>query len=152
MISEHLRVRSRPKSEVLLNRKRQTSTVHRTPVRVSMLMTRWVYSSIGALVCAMSALLLIVISKRTHLDEAILPLLFVIVVVPIAVRFGNVAGAFGTVLAALIFASFFRPRWSLAISDPASTKHLIEMLVIGIILSDLFGAYSRPQKRTMDRR
>ena len=117
-----------------------------------MLMNRWVYSSIGALVCAMSALLLIAIAERANLDEASVPLLFVIVVVPIAVRFGNLAGAFGTVLAALIFASFFRPRWNLAISDPASTKHLIEMLVIGIVLSDLFGAYSLPRKRTTDRR
>src|SRR5215469_8828971 len=126
--------------------------MHRSQVKAGIPMARWVYSSIGALVCAMSALLLIAISERTNLDEAILPLLFVIVVVPIAVRFGNLAGAFGTVLAALIFAAFFRPRWSLTISDPASTKHLIEMLVIGIVLSDLFGAYSRPQKRTMDRR
>ena len=86
------------------------------------------------------------------MDQAVLPLLFVILVVPIAVRFGNLAGASGTVLAALIFASFFRPRWSLAISNSASTKHLIEMLVIGIVLSDLFGAYSLPQKRTTDRR
>ena len=152
MVSEHVRVSVRPESAVLLNRKGQTSTMRSSPVKASKPMTRWVFSSIGALVCAMSALLLIAISARTNLDEAILPLLFVIVVVPIAVRFGNLAGAFGTVLAALIFASFFRPRWSLAVSDPASTKHLIEMLVIGIVLSDLFGAYSLPQNRTTDRR
>lgn len=126
--------------------------MHPTPVKVNIPMARWVYSSVGALVCAMSALLLIVISERTNLDEAVLPLLFVIVVVPIAVRFGNLAGTFGTVLAALIFASFFQPRWSLAISNTASAKHLIEMLVIGIVLSDLFGAYSLPQKRPTSRR
>lgn len=126
--------------------------MHRTAVRVSLPMARWIHSSVGALVCGMSALLLIAISERTNLDEAVLPLLFVIVVVPIAIRFGNLAGTFGTVLAALIFAAFFRPRWSLAISDPVSTKHLLEMLVIGIVLSDLFGAYSLPQKRTTDRR
>jgi len=59
---------------------------------------------------------------------------------------------FGTLLAVMIFALFLHPRWSLAISDPASTRHLIEMLVIGIILSDLFGAYSLPQKRPSNRR
>lgn len=141
-----------PQPEALLNGKLQTPILHRTPVKVRIPMARWVYSSVGAFVCAMSAILLIAISKGTNLDEAFLPLLFVIVVVPIAVRFGNLAGTFGTVLAALIFASFFPPRWSLAISDPAAIRHLIEMLVIGIVLSDLFGAYSLPQKRPSHRR
>jgi K+-sensing histidine kinase KdpD len=152
MISQHHRVRNRPESAVLVSRKHQTSTMHSITVKASMPKRRWVYSSVGALVCAISALLLIVISESTRLNEAILPLLFVIVVVPVAVRFGNLAGACGTVLATLIFASFFRPRWSLAISDPTATKHLIEMLVLGIVLSDLFGAYSLPQTRTTDRR
>lgn len=125
---------------------------HRTHVKASVPMARWVYSSVGALVSAMSALLLVAISQNTNLDEAFLPLLFVVVVVPIAVRFGNLAGTVGTVLAALIFASFFPPRWSLAISNPASTRHLIEMTIIGIVLSDLFGAYSLPQKRPTSRR
>jgi K+-sensing histidine kinase KdpD len=100
----------------------------------------------------MLALLLIAISQRTNLNEAVLPLLFVIVVVPIAVRFGNLAGTFGTLAAAVIFALFLQPRWSLAISDPASIRYLIEMLVIGIILSDLFGAYSLPYNRPRNRR
>ena len=135
-----------------VNRKLQISKMHRTRVKVSVSMARWIYSSVGALTCAMSALLLIAISERTNLNEAVLPLLFVIVVVPIAVRFGNLAGTFGTLLAAVIFALFLQPRWSFAISDPASTRHLIEMLVIGIILSDLCGAYSLPQKRPSNRR
>jgi len=126
--------------------------MHRTQVEVSVSMARWIYSSVGALTCAMSALVLIAISERTNLNEAILPFLFVIVVVPVAVRFGNLAGTFGTLLAAVIFALFLQPRWSLAISDPFSTRHLIEMLVIGIILSDLFGAYSLPQKQPSSRR
>ena len=135
-----------------VNRKLQISKMHRTRVKVNVSMVRWIYSSVGALTCAMSALLLIAISERTNLNEAVLPLLFVIVVVPIAVRFGNLAGTFGTLVATVIFAAFLQPRWSLAISDPASARHLIEMLVIGIILSDLFGAYSLPQKRTSHRR
>lgn len=126
--------------------------MHRTRVKVSVPMAKWVYSSVGALACAMLAVLLIAIAERANLNEAVLPLLFVIVVVPIAIRFGNLAGTFGTLLAAVIFASFLQPRWSLAISDPASMRHLIEMLVIGIILSDLFGAYSLPQKPTSNRR
>lgn len=135
-----------------MNGKLQISKMHRTRVKVSVPMTRWVYSSVGALACAMLALLLIAVSERANLNETVLPLLFVVVVVPIAIRFGNLAGTFGTLLAALIFAVFLQPRWSLAISDPVSMRHLIEMLVIGIIVSDLFGAYSLPQNRTTNRR
>lgn len=49
----------------------------------------------------------------------------------------------GTVAAALIFAFFlFEPKWNLAIKDSSAKSHVIWMLLLGIIISDLFGAYA----------
>lgn len=115
-------------------------------------MREWKYPSVGAFCCTALAIGVVGLFDQANLDEALLPLLFLVVIVPIAIRFGNIAGIVGTVISGLIFASFLKPKWSLAIADPASRHHLIWMLVIGIVLSDLLGAYSlhrhRPNHRT----
>ena len=105
-------------------------------------MLRWKYPSFGALCCTALAIACVALFQRAQLDEELLPLLFLVVIIPIAVRFGNIAGITGTIVSGLIFASFLKPKWSLAIADPASRHHLIWMLIIGIVLSDLLGAYS----------
>lgn len=114
-------------------------------------MPRWKYPSIGAMFCTALAMGVVALFDKANLDEQLLPLLFLIVIVPVAVRFGHIAGIAGTIISGLIFASFLKPKWSLAIADPASRRHLIWMLIIGIILSDLLGAYSlgghRPHHR-----
>jgi K+-sensing histidine kinase KdpD len=54
---------------------------------------------------------------------------------------------FGTLTAALIFAIFlFEPRFSLTIEDAAARNHLIWMGVIGLVISDLLGAYAVREK------
>jgi len=115
-------------------------------------MVRWKYPSIGALCCTALAIGSVVLFEEAELDEALLPLLFLLVIIPIAIRFGNIAGILGTAASGLIFASFLKPKWSLAIADPAAKHHLIWMLIAGTILSDLLGAYaihpSRPRHRT----
>jgi K+-sensing histidine kinase KdpD len=89
---------------------------------------------------------------QTRLEPA-LPLLFLLVICVIATRFGNVAGIIGTAAAGLVFALFlFEPKWSLAIENPASRIHLILMLVAGMVLSDLLGAYSLVGNRRRENR
>ncbi|HEX6805045.1 MAG TPA: DUF4118 domain-containing protein [Terriglobales bacterium] len=105
-------------------------------------MPRWTYSLIGALCCATAAVCLTLLLDETRI-EPFLPLLFLIIIVALAVRFGNLAGILGTVAAALIFELYlFEPKWSFAIANPVSKRTLILMLIVGIVLSDLFGAYA----------
>jgi len=71
------------------------------------------------------------------------PLIFLLVIFVIAVRFGNFAGMLGTVAGAMVFAVFlFEPRFSIVINDASSRNHLIWMVLIGVVVSDLLGAYS----------
>jgi len=105
-------------------------------------MSRWVSASIGAGCCTVAAAGLTPVFSQTSFSSAA-PLIFLLIIVLIAVRFGNFAGVLGTIAGALIFAIFlFEPRFSLLISDTSSRNHLIWMVIIGIILSDLLGAYS----------
>jgi len=61
----------------------------------------------------------------------------------VAIRFGKAAGIIGTFAAALVFAVFlFRPTLSPLVEDVSARDHLIWMLLIGVILSDLLGAYT----------
>ena len=78
-----------------------------------------------------------------------LPLAFLVIIVVVASRFGNFAGMIGTITAALVFCIFlFEPRFSLLISDPAARNHLIWMVIIGVVISDLLGAYAATDKNT----
>ena len=44
---------------------------------------------------------------------------------------------------ALVFAVFlFEPRFSIMINDAGARNHLIWMVLIGVVVSDLLGAYS----------
>lgn len=110
-------------------------------------MLRWKYPSVGTLCCVALAVGVVGLFDQAQLDEQLLPLLFLIVIIPIAIRFGNIAGILGTLASALIFAAFLKPKWSLAIADPISRRHLIMMLIAGVILSDLVGAYSLRRDR-----
>jgi K+-sensing histidine kinase KdpD len=77
--------------------------------------------------------------------KTFLPFFFLGVIILIAIRFGNRAGIVGTLAAALVFATFlFEPTLSPLVEDTAARDHLIWMLLIGIILSDLLGAYTIP--------
>ena len=54
--------------------------------------------------------------------------------------FGNLAGLFGTIVAAMIFAAFlFHPTSSLKVKDSAQRSSLIWMIVGGIAMSELLG-------------
>lgn len=78
----------------------------------------------------------------------LVPFLFLVVIALIASRFGSLAGVVGTFLAGLLFATFlFRPIPSLNIEEVGARNNLIWMLLGGVILSDLLGAYKDTDRR-----
>ncbi len=105
-------------------------------------MSRLQSVSVGAGCCAIAAAALSPVVSQTPL-ASFAPLIFLIVIFLVAARFGNYAGMIGTIIAALIFELFlFEPRFSLLVSDAAARNHLIWMVVIGVVISDLLGAYA----------
>ena len=69
-----------------------------------------------------------------------MPLLFVLVILYVALRFGHIAGIIGTICAALVFEIFlFEPTLSLAIDNPSARNHLISMVILGICASEILG-------------
>lgn len=103
-------------------------------------------ASVGAGCCAVAAAGLTPVISQTPFTS-FAPLIFLVVIFFVAARFGNFAGMFGTLTAALVFAIFlFEPRFSLTVDDAAARNHLIWMIVIGLVISDLLGAYTVREK------
>ncbi|HEX3741274.1 MAG TPA: DUF4118 domain-containing protein [Terriglobales bacterium] len=103
----------------------------------------WWRSSLGAVSCTAAAGCLIPFVSRTSL-RAVIPLLFLLVILYVALRFGNVAGMIGTVCAALVFEIFlFKPTLSLAIHNSVARNHLISMVILGVCASELLGRRKR---------
>jgi hypothetical protein len=99
----------------------------------------WWRSSLGAASCTAVAGCLIPFVSRTSLS-AVIPLLFLLVILYVALRFGNVAGIIGTICAALVFEIFlFKPTLSLAINNSVARNHLISMVILGVCASELLG-------------
>ena len=99
----------------------------------------WLRSSVGAASCTVVAGCLVPVFSGTTLSPVV-PLLFLLVILYVALRFGNIAGIIGTVCAALVFASIlFEPRPSLAISSPLERNILFSMVILGTCASELLG-------------
>ncbi len=108
-------------------------------------MGRWFYGSLGAVLGAVAAICISLVLAHPKVESS-LPLLFLVFIFFIAIKFGRIAGITGTIAASLVFASFLPPRWSLAVANRESRAHLIWMLLCGIIFSDLLGAYVQPRR------
>src|SRR6185312_4677946 len=81
-------------------------------------------AAIGGLVCALAALALSA-AANGHTWKNIAPLIFTAVLLIIAGLFGSRAGIVGTVLAAMIFASFlFSPVGNIQVADEAARGNL----------------------------
>ena len=107
-------------------------------------MSRRTASAIGVSICVVVAALTVPVFADVSFRRLV-PFLFLVVITTVAIRFGNLAGILGTLSAGLVFAIFlFRPLLSFAVEDPAARSHLIWMLLSGIIISDLLGAYAIP--------
>lgn len=95
-------------------------------------------AAIGGLVCSLAAVALSAAAEG-HTWKNLAPLIFTVVLLSIAALFGARAGILGTVLAALIFASFlFGPMGSIQVANDSARSNLGWMLLIGIGFSFLF--------------
>ena len=100
---------------------------------------QWLPSALGTVLCCSGALVLSVFAQ-THSFKQLIPLYFLLLIAVAAVRFGWLAGIFGTVLAAAIFSVFlFEPLFSFAIQNPVAKSNLVWMCIGGLGFSELFG-------------
>jgi hypothetical protein len=104
----------------------------------------WLRSFLGAASCtAVAGCLIPVFSGSAH--RSLVPFMFLLVILYVALRFGHIAGMIGTICAALVFEIFlFEPTLSLAISSPAARNHLISMVILGVCASELLGRRKAP--------
>lgn len=100
----------------------------------------WGTSSLGMVCCTVVAALLIPLFGASS-GKAFLPLPFLLIIVLVAFGFGRAAGILGTLGAAFLFAWFLYEPAGLAIGDPVAKSHLIWMLIIGVLLSDLLARF-----------
>jgi K+-sensing histidine kinase KdpD len=92
---------------------------------------------LGTALCVALALGL-TFSFRNSSVKSILPILFLVVIVAVTMRFGTFAGRLGTVCCTLIFATLlFHPLNSLAVQSLDERRSLIWMLVIGVVVAEL---------------
>jgi len=70
--------------------------------------------------------------------KSILPIVFLVVVVAVTMRFGTFAGRLGTVCCTLIFATLlFPPLHSIAVQSSDERSSLIWMLIVGLVVAEL---------------
>jgi K+-sensing histidine kinase KdpD len=94
--------------------------------------------AIGGLVCALAAVGFSAAAEG-HTWKNMVPLLFTGVLLLIAALLGARAGILGTLLAAMVFASFlFGPIGSIQVANESARANLGWMLLIGIGFSFLF--------------
>jgi K+-sensing histidine kinase KdpD len=103
---------------------------------------------IGALFCALLAVLVCLVVPLDA-QRAVVPSVFIVVVIAMAMRFGAGAGVLGCILSAVIFAFFlFRPLGSIAIANSAAKSNLVWMILLGVPGSYLFAPTDdEPAKR-----
>ena len=95
-------------------------------------------AAIGGMVCGIAAIGFSA-AAGGHEWKNIVPLVFTAVLLVIAAFFGSRAGILGTVLAAMVFASFlFGPTGNLQVANESARANLGWMMLIGIGFSFLF--------------
>jgi len=93
--------------------------------------------AIGVALSAVAALSVALLFARVS-RSATLPLIFAVVQVAIAARFGVKVSVLGSLSAAAIFASIlYSPTGSLAVENPAARANLAWMVLVSIALSYL---------------
>jgi K+-sensing histidine kinase KdpD len=103
---------------------------------------------IGGLICGVAALGVSGIASG-HSWQTDVPLGFSVVLLAVAFVFGTRAGIVGSLLAAVVFASFlFSPVRSMHVASQAARSNLGWMLLIGVSFSLLFA----PPSSGLDRR
>jgi hypothetical protein len=100
----------------------------------------WGTCSLGTICSTVAAAGLIPVFYSSSI-KSFLPLAFLVIVVLVAFRFGRAAGVLGTLTAAFLFADFLFEPPGLGVSDPVARNHLIWMLILGVVVSDLLARY-----------
>lgn len=100
----------------------------------------WGACSLGTICCTVAAAGLIPIFSSSSI-KSFLPLPFLLIIVVVAFRFGRAAGVLGTVAAAFLFAYYLFEPAGLAVGDPVARAHLLWMLIVGIVISDLLARF-----------
>jgi K+-sensing histidine kinase KdpD len=99
---------------------------------------KFVAAVLGAALCAFVAFSATVLFRNTRI-EPVVPLIFLLVIVSVALYFGSSAGMLGTVIACVIFMEFlFEPIHNLHVHNPEERSNLIWMVLGGLALSNLF--------------
>lgn len=102
---------------------------------------------VGVGLCAgLSALTAVFFASRP--SSAVVPLVFVAVILALALRYGAAVGIFGSLAAALIFSVFlFEPLHHIRVESAAARANIGWMLLAGIALSYLLaGPPHNPDK------
>lgn len=101
-----------------------------------------VVSALGVLICAWSAALLSFLLHGTT-SRAIVPVVFLGIVVLVSIRFGISAGVLGSAAAALIFATFlYAPLGSPQVANKGARANIGWLVLGGITISYLLGSPS----------
>ena len=100
----------------------------------------WGSCSLGTICCTVVAAGLIPLFNASS-TKSFLPISFLLIIVLVAFWFGRAAGVFGTLTAAFLFAYYLFEPAGLAVGDPVARDHLIWMLVLGIVISDLLARF-----------
>ncbi|HLK32546.1 MAG TPA: DUF4118 domain-containing protein [Terriglobales bacterium] len=100
---------------------------------------RLVDSAIGFVLCGFAASLLAILFWNSRL-QILAPILFTIVVVAVAMRFGRKVGILGTLFGAAVFAIWlYPPLGTLRVSSTQARGSLNALLIGGLVLSYLLG-------------
>ena len=103
--------------------------------------------AVGGLICVLAAVGLSAAADG-HTWKNLVPLIFTAVLLLIAALLGARAGILGTLLAAVIFASFlFGPLGSIQVANESARANLGWMLLIGIGFSFLFAPPTSGMRR-----
>ena len=96
----------------------------------------WGSCSLGTICSTVVAAGLIPLFNASS-SKSFLPIPFLLIIVLVAFWFGRAAGVLGTLTAAFLFAYYLFEPAGLAVGDPVARDHLIWMLAVGIVISDL---------------
>jgi len=93
---------------------------------------------IGAAICLAAVGVVVVIWGGSPSPPAVLPLVFLVIVIWLAIQFGRHAGFVSTVIAAGALAFFvYKPIARLAIDDHTAAGYVAAILLGGLICSEL---------------
>jgi len=88
---------------------------------------------LGISLCVFASSMITALSRHSSI-KAIVPIMFLSVIVFIALKFGSLAAALGTLIAGGTFAFFlFAPFHSLLIDDPSARGNVMWMVLLGLI-------------------